>query len=60
MKNTETYEQLAEYTGVALETLVSCPLYKVMDLYNAMMEHKKAEAKLNEQIILVNNFAKKS
>jgi hypothetical protein len=30
-----------------------------MDLYNAMVEYEKAEIKLNQQIILVNNFAKK-
>ena len=60
MKITKTYEELAADTGVSIDTLIHCPHYKVVDLYNAMMEYKKAEAKLNQQIILVNNFAKKS
>ena len=60
MKITKTYEEIAEYTGVSVDTLVRCPYYKVVDLYNALVENKKAEAKLRQQIILVNNFAKHS
>ena len=60
MKITKTYEEIAEYTGVSVDTLIRCPHYKVVDLYNAMVEKKKAEAKLRQQIILANNFAKQS
>jgi hypothetical protein len=59
MKITKTYEELAAYTGVSIDTLIRCPHYKVMDLYNAMVEYEKAEIKLSQQITLVNNFAKK-
>ena len=60
MKITKTYEEIAEYTGVSVDTLIRCPHYKVVDLYNAMVENKNAEAKLRQQIILVNNFPKQS
>ena len=45
MKMTETYEEIAEYTGVSVDTLIRCPYYKVVNLYNAMVENKNAEAR---------------
>ena len=60
MKIKKNYEEIAEYTGVSVDALIRCRHYKVVDLYNAMVENKKAEAKLRQQIILVNNFAKQS